>query len=478
MDFEWEELINGESEIDAENLNLLAEAIIENENDIKQAQTTSESNRTSISRIDDEIENINETLDTQNEKNNEFIKKFSPVIVGRGIGENIYINDASDAPLLGLRVMGKTEQVKTEGINLLNHTANSQTVNGVTFTVNADKSITANGTATAEFSYFIKELQPVEQGETYFLSGCPKGASLATFYVYGGLRYNGTFVRGGVDVGEGKILEAALDTNQLECYIKIRLGVTLSNATFYPMLVKGSAKLPYEPYTGGKPSPSPEYPQELVDYSHNGGVSISLLGDNKSKSVELPLIKGLAGDGNVADEIDLITGVVTKRMKRVVVEELRSVGAIDIAADGRYLYTGTANFEGIDSDSGLCTIASYSEDAYGAGAAGIPSFSASGGQVSFFIAADSVEDFRSKVIGCELLLQSSDVEQFIDESVDVESFKNLTLFKPDTEFIPTGEPIDFRTEPAPMLKIEYIADTKTYIDNKFAELQTTILNNL
>lgn len=33
---------------------------------------------------------------------------------------------------------------------------------------------------------------------------------------------------------------------------------------FETMLNKGDTPLPYEPYTGGKPSPSPEYPQEIV----------------------------------------------------------------------------------------------------------------------------------------------------------------------------------------------------------------------
>ena len=31
-----------------------------------------------------------------------------------------------------------------------------------------------------------------------------------------------------------------------------------------PMLNEGTTALPYEPYTGGQPSPSPDYPQEIV----------------------------------------------------------------------------------------------------------------------------------------------------------------------------------------------------------------------
>jgi hypothetical protein len=40
-------------------------------------------------------------------------------------------------------------------------------------------------------------------------------------------------------------------------------GMVFSNLTFYPQLEAGSTATEYEPYTGGKPSPSPDYPQEI-----------------------------------------------------------------------------------------------------------------------------------------------------------------------------------------------------------------------
>ena len=38
----------------------------------------------------------------------------------------------------------------------------------------------------------------------------------------------------------------------------------LNPANYHIMLNEGSTALPYEPYTGGAPSPSPDYPQEIV----------------------------------------------------------------------------------------------------------------------------------------------------------------------------------------------------------------------
>lgn len=46
--------------------------------------------------------------------------------------------------------------------------------------------------------------------------------------------------------------------------VNIYQGKTADNAIIRCMLNAGSEALPYEPYTGGKPSPSPDYPQEIV----------------------------------------------------------------------------------------------------------------------------------------------------------------------------------------------------------------------
>ena len=40
-------------------------------------------------------------------------------------------------------------------------------------------------------------------------------------------------------------------------------GATLNNLTFKPMILSGTEEKPYEPYTGGKASPNPDYPQEI-----------------------------------------------------------------------------------------------------------------------------------------------------------------------------------------------------------------------
>ena len=46
------------------------------------------------------------------------------------------------------------------------------------------------------------------------------------------------------------------------------------------MINKGSSPLPWEPYTGGQPSPNPEYPQEIVSAGNNGEVGVEMYGKN------------------------------------------------------------------------------------------------------------------------------------------------------------------------------------------------------
>ena len=124
-----------------------------------------------------------------------------------------------------------------ESENLLTVTATSQTVNGVTFTVNADGSITANGTATANAVFILASngsgFTP-ENGK-YILSGCPSGGG----YTYD-LRfwnYNGSNVSK-FDTGNGAEVDFSNSGGSYNVAIVIFSGITANNLTFKPELRK------------------------------------------------------------------------------------------------------------------------------------------------------------------------------------------------------------------------------------------------
>lgn len=58
------------------------------------------------------------------------------------------------------------------------------------------------------------------------------------------------------------------------------------------MINVGDATIPYEPYTGGKPSPSPEYPQEIESAGKSGKIGVTVTGTNL-----LPFEVGQKGNG-------------------------------------------------------------------------------------------------------------------------------------------------------------------------------------
>lgn len=131
------------------------------------------------------------------------------------------------------------------GRNLLQNAATSQTVNGVTFTVNADKSVTASGTANGNAIFTLKTMN-VSAGQ-YFLSGCPAGGGNASTYMLQG--YKQYVLPTWFDEGQGKSMTIDSATSDVVFRIVVFSGVTVSNLVFRPQLEKNSdSPKPYVPY--------------------------------------------------------------------------------------------------------------------------------------------------------------------------------------------------------------------------------------
>ena len=130
--------------------------------------------------------------------------------------------------------------------NLLKNTMASQTINGVTFTVNSDKSVTVNGTVTDSARLMLGAVE-LSAGEQYTMTGCPSGGSNDT-YRLDPRRTNGSVVVSFIDTGNGSTYIPEADI-KLNIYIYIQSGNVLDNLTFYPMLRKADiTDDTYEPY--------------------------------------------------------------------------------------------------------------------------------------------------------------------------------------------------------------------------------------
>lgn len=134
---------------------------------------------------------------------------------------------------------------KLTGKNLLKNTATSKTVNGVTFTVNEDGSVTCNGTATAD-AYIDISVDLLPNTE-YILSGCPAGGSSTNYSIYV-IDYE-IYKVWGRDVGVS-VKFTTESITRMRARVIVKNGITVSNLTFKPMIRYADIEDDtYEPYT-------------------------------------------------------------------------------------------------------------------------------------------------------------------------------------------------------------------------------------
>lgn len=171
-------------------------------------------------------------------------------------GEN-HLADSENGKIQDMMICENSNQNQTKGKNLLKYpyVEADKTSLGITFKDNKDGSISVSGTATGAVYYnFYKNIDGKRltlASGTYKL--VVKGRSKCNVVVNNGvnsIKNEGTFTVTDVH-------------NEIYCYIAVQEGVTVDE-TIYPMIQLASIMdESYEPYTGGKPSPNPDYPQEI-----------------------------------------------------------------------------------------------------------------------------------------------------------------------------------------------------------------------
>ena len=144
-------------------------------------------------------------------------------------------------------------EVETVGsnVNLLENKAITQTINGITFTVNQDGSIMANGIATTNTTFKINNDIVPKNISNLILSGCPNKGSTDTYDLKIELYKNGVWTKALYDFGNG------VNTGDLSEYTSCKISVTTrkdyntNNLIFKPKLEKGSKATPYSPHRNG-----------------------------------------------------------------------------------------------------------------------------------------------------------------------------------------------------------------------------------
>ncbi len=240
---------------------------------IKNIKNSGEYYQDQINTLQQETAQQDEVLDKLNEEVD--LKLTSPYLNNKG--ENHVVNSDNGA-LKNIIVKGNTVQNSTKGLNLINCTPKTTTINGITMVNNGDGTYTVNGTATDDFDIALAPYT-IKQNIYYTLSGCPSGGSNTTYYLDPrGYEY---------DTGSGITIRNPNQDFSNYIRIVIKKDVTVNNLLFKPMFNEGQTAQPFEPYTGGQPSPSPDYPQEVKGVSEISGkvVGKNLFDVNKIKEI-------------------------------------------------------------------------------------------------------------------------------------------------------------------------------------------------
>ena len=409
--------------------------------------------------------------DTQAREALEALKADS-AIVAEAVGENITIGDGSGEALRITNLYGKTAQagaptpespipvvsagdndgisVFAMGKNLIPfpYTGGSRMEkNGLTFEVQEDGAIIINGTATADTAYNIggeQTLAHLRVGETYTISGCPKGGSSTTFR----LSYQGNNSSAN-EYGDGKTFTIVDNSTRNRIFLTVYSGYTANNLVFRPQLELGSAATAFE-------TPLP------VQSGALGGVVLR----------GMPFSTGNYADSSgvkwVADEIDA-------HRKKII----RSVGFA--ACDGTEkwsLYSANTfcrEFENraITRTNCLCSHF-YLENVSTLVNHG--SMVGGGNNTRIYFRHNgltTVEQWKAWLAeqasaGTPLTITyglAEPAEEALSEA-GAAALEGLHTYKPHTQI----------TSPAGVgIRVTYTADTKAYIDNKFAALQNAIL---
>ena len=180
-------------------------------------------------------------------------------------GTDMVLTDSSDMNIQELHLFGKSEQKTTKGIQLLNlKDAKGGTGDGVTYTPNGDGSFKKTGTATGQAgNIWLKgdyysdwenktPIITLEVGKSYYIKDCAIFQGQTIIASGNGQVINVT----GEKYPEGIKITGIRNT-----------GFTLNktyNEVIYPIVAESSTAVDWEEYTGGQPSPNPDYPQEIV----------------------------------------------------------------------------------------------------------------------------------------------------------------------------------------------------------------------
>lgn len=398
-------------------------------------------------------------------------ENVAPPIVETATGSAIAIRDSADRKLRGLTLYGKSTQdgtptpeapveiesvenpaVRVCGKNLLEIVAETQTVNGVTFTVNEDGTVIVDGTATADAFFEVnRSVAGVLNNTMYCLSGCPAGGSAETYF----LRASDRLTKAYDDFGEGRAFSYP-DVSQFVVSIRVMSGATVSNLLFAPMV--RLAEIGDDSYESYKKIQTLPVTRTLP------GIPVTSGGNYTDEN----------GQQWVCDEVDFERGVYVSRTKLF---DLSSLKANTWYTWGvNHSTPGTTGFyhyfdDEITNVMVLSNVGEHSAKAWGGVGAGVGVGTSTDGDyfivsVPNEVLADTstntkaVESFSAFIAATEavILAAVAPIETALTAE-ELAAYASLRSNYPNTSVLNDG---------GAGMTVTYVADTKLYIDKKLS----------
>ena len=267
---------NATSKTDSFNSNATSKETSYNENAIAKLNEYNENHTIKMNAYNDNTtEKITEYNDNAAEKLEEYDEHIEDLdnIVSKNTvnGESILIDDALKYKIFDCKIDGNVEQVTTTGKNLLSKKLNeySKTTDNITVDEASDNllKLSVNPESTSYENVQILSI-PVEANKTYTLSAKIDGNINSSVRVVKANSGASADNLGSAKNSQPLIFTCDGTYSHIGLFFYVSEGVKPSSnmtASFSNVqLEEGTAATEYEPYTGGEPSPSPDYPQDIT----------------------------------------------------------------------------------------------------------------------------------------------------------------------------------------------------------------------
>lgn len=268
----------------------LKENIAESKNDaIKQIQSEGQSYQDQINELqksealqDEAINKLKDDVD---------LKVTQPYLNNN---DSTSITSSDNGLMKNIVIKGNTEQVQTTGKNLLEpYGSFPKTSSNITFDLKED-GFHINGKCSGNSSYIPIYSNTLQPG-TYYVNGITGGSNSS----YQLMVFKNDTIMGYATYNNFKITLSESATIKLQLYVYSSYG-TFNDLVLPYMICKNESELTtYEPYTGGQPSPNPDYPQEVKGVNEISG---KIVGKNIVSDTENGYIQT---NGTVLNSIDV-----------------------------------------------------------------------------------------------------------------------------------------------------------------------------